>query len=50
MIASAVHGHILEHTEGPPGLEPGFPWVFVVFSDHPVAIQEVRIEEKNPFR
>jgi hypothetical protein len=49
MIASAVHGHVLEHTEGPPGLEPEFPWVLVVFSDQPVAIQSVDIEEKNPF-
>ena len=49
MIASAVHGHVLEHTEGPPGLEPEFPWLLVVFSDQAVTIQSVEIEEKNPF-
>ena len=49
MIASAVHGHVLEHTQGPPGLEPAFPWIFVVFSDQPVAIQEIQLKASNPF-
>jgi hypothetical protein len=49
MIASAVHGHVLEHTEGPPGLEPEFPWLLVVFSNQPVAVLSVEFEEKNPF-
>lgn len=50
MTASAVHGHVLEHTQGPPGLEPAFPWILVVFADQPVAIQDIEIREENPFK
>lgn len=50
MIASFAHGHTFEYTEGPPGLEVGIPWVFVLFSNQPVQIVRVEIREENPFQ
>lgn len=49
MIASTVYGQTLEYTEGPPGLEPGRPWILVVYSDTPIDIADVATEDKCLF-
>jgi len=49
MTAAAIHGTTLEYTEGSPGLQPGHPWIFVVFSEHPVEIVDVITKDENPF-
>lgn len=47
-VAAAVCGSTFEYTEGAPGLQPGDYWVLVIFSDEPIALSEVIIEDRNP--
>lgn len=48
-IATAIHGQTLEHTEGPPGLEPSNPWSICIFSEQSIAIADVKVLEECLF-
>ena len=49
-IASSVDGNIFEYTEGAPGLLRGQAYKFVLFSDSPIEITSVDVENNNPLR